>query len=100
MIVSLKTENRALLKMFEVPVIGPFIIFLIAMLPIPLMFILNGLFDFASTDYIERINALVAGAWNLVLLFGCRVKICFIFIPCWILFTLIGILRYLQLIGG
>lgn len=100
MIVSLKTENVTLLKIFEVPLIGPFIIFLLAVIPIPLMFIINGVFDLTNTDYIERINALVTGAWNLLLFFGLQVKISFIFIPCWMLFIIIGMFRYLKVIGG
>ncbi len=100
MIITLKTENKTLQKMFEPPLIGGFIIFLIAVAPIPLLFILNGMFNFTENTVIERINALVTGLWNVFLWFGLKIKIGIFLIPCWILFTVIGILRYFQIIGS
>lgn len=99
MIISLETKYPTLQKICEPPIIGPIFIFLIAVAPIPLLFILNGIFHFTTNEYIEQINALVTGIWNVALTFGFRIKIKLFFIPCWILFLLIGTLRYFHIIG-
>lgn len=99
MIPSLKTENQTLQKIFEPPIIGPIVIFLIAIAPVPLLFIINAIFPLDENSSIEQYNALVAGLWNLLLTFGLKIKINIFFIPCWLLFTIIGTLRYFQIIG-
>lgn len=93
MFVSLDTKVEELKNLFELPFIGGILIFLVAITPVPLLFILNGIFEFAPTEIIERTNALITGFWNIILTFYFKTKISILLIPCWILFTIIGILR-------
>lgn len=100
MIISLNTENLTLCKIFDIRILGPFIILLFALTPIPLMFIANGIFDITTNEYLERINAMIAGLWNTLLYWYFRIKISIFFIPCWILFLILGALRYFDIIGS
>jgi len=97
MIITLKTEKGTLNKLMDIPFLGGLLIFLLAMLPIPLLFIVNGLFDVMDNAIVEKTNALIAGIWNMLLTFGLRIQIGIFFIPCWILFLAIGIFRYIKL---
>jgi hypothetical protein len=99
MIISLKTKNKKLNDLFEPPIIGGIIIFLISILPVPLMFIINGFFDIIPTEIIERYNAIITAGWNIFLTYYSKIKISIFFIPCWILFLVIGLLRLFQVIS-
>ncbi len=99
MIISLKSNYEKLNEVFEIPFFGGIIIFVLAAFPVPLLFILNGIFEFADIAYIERINALITGIWNCFLCFIMKIEIGIFIIPCWILFTVIGVLRWFQIIG-
>lgn len=99
MIINLKTENKLLQELYEPPIIGGFLVLLLALLPVPVLFILNGLFELVETEAIERVNALITGFWNIGLTFIYKIRIGIFFIPCWILITIIGILRLLRIIG-
>ena len=98
MLISLKTEIQWIKRAFEPPFIGGWLIFLIAAAPIPLILLINGLFEIIDNESIERTNALVTAAWNAVLTFVYKTKISILFIPCWLLFSVIGILRLLAII--
>ena len=49
---------------------------------------------------LARVVALVAALWNLGLSLFARTTISLFAIPCWLLFLLIGSLRYCGVIGG
>lgn len=98
MVITLKTKNQTLQKIFGTPMVGAIVVFLIALAPVPLLFILNHIFNFTENIFIERINALITGLWNLVLFLKFEINIGVLFIPCWLLFTVIGILRCFQVI--
>ena len=49
---------------------------------------------------LARVVALVAALWNLGLSLFARTTISLFGIPCWLLFLLIGSLRYCGVIGG
>lgn len=94
MIITLKTPKTSLNNLMEVTFIGPLLLFLLAMAPVPLLFITNALVPFAEDSFIERINTLIAAFWNMLLAFGFRITIGIFFIPCWLLFLVIGVYRY------
>jgi hypothetical protein len=58
------------------------------------------IFHFVDNSVIERVNALIIGLWNVFLTFQLPIKISLLIIPCWILFTIIGLLRFFELIGN
>ncbi|UIR56908.1 hypothetical protein LZQ00_03605 [Sphingobacterium sp. SRCM116780] len=97
MIITLKTQKESLNKLMDIPLLGAFLFFLLAMLPVPLLFIVNSLFDLMDNALVEKTNALITGVWNVLLTFGLRIQIGIFFIPCWILFLVIGIFRYIKL---
>ena len=99
MIINLKTENKLLMDLYEPPIIGGFLILLFALLPVPVLFLVNWLFELVETETIERVNALISGFWNIGLTFIYKIRIGIFFIPCWILFTIIGILRLFGIVG-
>lgn len=98
LLVSMETDNEILNDFYNVPIIGSFIVFLVAMCPVPIMFLTNSMFDLVEVELTERIAALLAGCWNVLLTFKFNIKISFILIPCWILFTIIGVLKIFQII--
>mgnify|MGYP003668646519 CR=1 FL=1 len=99
MIISLKTDIEWLNDFYKPPIIGAFIILLVSVVPVPILFIINGIFDIVEIEVVERVTALFAGVWNIVLTFFFKTKISILFVPCWILFTIIGILRLFSIIG-
>ena len=98
MITFLDTENERLQNLFSTPIIGGIAIFLIALLPVPIMFLVNGIFEIVGNELIERSNAIITGLWNMVLTFRYKIKISVFFIPCWILFIIIGVHRLFMII--
>ncbi len=100
MIISLKTGSKPLNDLFAIPLLGSFIIFVLALFPVPLAYILNHFLYFAEDTFIERGIVLVTAVWNVILTFVFHVRISIFFIPCWLLFLIIGILRYFHVIGG
>lgn len=98
MFISLKTDKEWLNEVYKTPIIGAFFILLVSVAPVPILFILNGIFDLVETEILERVTALFAGVWNIVLAFLLRTKISVLFVPCWILFMIIGILRLFLII--
>ncbi|WP_313533545.1 hypothetical protein [Sphingobacterium athyrii] len=99
MIITLKTARQSLNNLMEIPFLGALIIFLLAMAPVPLLFISNAIFPFAMENYLEKIVALIAGIWNAILAFGFKITIGIFMIPCWLLFLIIGLYRYFWLKG-
>ena len=89
MIINLKTEKKLFLDIYRPPIIGGFLILLFALLPAPILFILNGIFELIETEAIEKINALVTGVWNIILTFGYKIRIGIFFILIWFQFYLI-----------
>lgn len=97
MIITLKTPHQTLSNIFNVPLVGAFILFIIALLPVPVWIIMSAIFHFHYNGDDGVIQLIVAG-WNLLLAYVVNVKIGIFFIPCWVLFGAIGILKVFSII--
>ena len=97
---SVRTQCEGLQQMAAVPFVGGALLFVLALLPVPVAWLLHGVFGWWDAAALARVVALVAALWNLGLSLFARTTISLFAIPCWLLFLLIGSLRYCGVIGG
>ena len=97
---SVRTPYEGLQKMAALPFIGGVVLFVLALLPVPVVWLLHGIFGWWDAEVLARVVALVAALWNLGLSLFARTTISLFAIPCWLLFLLIGGLRYCGVIGA
>ena len=97
---SVRTQYEGLQQMAAVPFMGGAVLFLLALLPVPVAWLLHGVFGWWDAAALARVVALVAALWNLGLSLFARTTISLFAIPCWLLFLLIGSLRYCGVIGA
>ena len=97
---SVRTQYEGLQKTAAVPLIGGAVLLLLALLPAPVAWLLHGAFGWWDAAVLARVVALVAALWNLGLSLFARTTISLFAIPCWLLFLLIGSLRYCGVIGA
>ena len=97
---TVRTQCEGLQKIAAVPLVGGAVLFLLALLPVPVAWLLHGVFGWWDAAALARGVALVAALWNLGLSLFARTTISLFAIPCWLLFLLIGSLRYCGVIGG
>lgn len=98
MIINLKTQYKAAHDIFKIPLIGPFLFFLIALFPALLCIILGEIFSFNYDNYEHGLIQLVIAAWNVLLSYIVKIKIGIFYIPCWLLFGVMGILMIFDVI--
>lgn len=92
MIISLKTNRPSLIKIMDVPIIGGFIMLIFSLIPMFILMITDGFLEYSYEDIQTGIIQIICGIYNFILSFFFNIKISIFFIPCWIFFTLIGIL--------
>ena len=97
---SVRTQCEGLQQMAAVPLLGGAVLFVLALLPVPVAWLLHGVFGWWDAAALARVVALVAALWNLGLSLFARTIISLFAIPCWLLFLLIGSLRYCGVIGA
>ena len=97
---SVRTQCEGLQQMAAVPLLGGAVLLVLALLPVPVAWLLHGVFGWWDAAVLARVVALVAALWNLGLSLFARTTISLFAIPCWLLFFLIGSLRYCGVIGG
>ena len=97
---TVRTQCEGLQKIAAVPLVGGAVLFLLALLPVPVAWLLHGVLGWWDAEVLARVVALVAAGWNLILSLFARTTISLFAIPCWLLFLLIGSLRYCGVIGG
>ncbi len=97
---SVRTQCEGLQQMAAVPFVGGALLFVLALLPVPVAWLLHGVFGWWDAAALARVVALVAALWNLGLSLFARTTISLFAIPCWLLFLLIGSLRYCGVIGA
>lgn len=96
MIISGTSQNKKLDEILKIPIIGAVTCFFICSAPIPILFIFNYISPtFQETD-LEKYLPLIVSIWNIILTYFLKVKINIFFIPCWIVFGLIFILKLLS----
>ena len=98
--ISVRTQYEGLQQIAAVPVMGGVLLFVLALLPVPVAWLLHGAFGWWDATALARVVALVAALWNLGLSLFARTTINLFAIPCWLLFLLIGCLRYCGVIGA
>lgn len=97
---SVRTQCEGLQQMAAVPFVGGALLFVLALLPVPVAWLLHGVFGWWDAAALARVVALVAALWNLGLSLLARTTISLFALPCWLLFLLIGSLRYCGVIGA
>ena len=97
---GVRTQCEGLQKIAAVPLVGGVVLFLLALLPVPVAWLLHGVLGWWDAAELARVVALVAAGWNLILSLFARTTISLFAIPCWLLFLLIGSLRYCGAVGG
>mgnify|MGYP000491032615 FL=1 len=97
---SVRTQCEGLQQMAAVPFMGGVLLFVLALLPVPVAWLLHGVFGWWDAAALARVVALVAALWNLGLSLFARTTISLFAIPCWLLFLLIGSLRYCGVMGA
>ena len=97
---SVRTQCEGLQQMAAVPFVGGALLFVLALLPVPVAWLLHVVFGWWDAAVLARVVALVAALWNLGLSLFARTTISLFAIPCWLLFLLIGSLRYCGVIGA
>lgn len=100
MIISLKTENAALLKVFDVPFIGSLVVFLLALAPMPIIAIASTVSESADAFFVIHVNTFITAVWNAILSYVGKITISIIFVPCWILFAIIATLQVFGIVGS
>ncbi|PIT22885.1 hypothetical protein BGI36_02075 [Snodgrassella communis] len=96
MIISLKTHHPFLISIMNIPLIGAYIILLLALLPVPIAIIANEIWSYGFTDENAFIHMVVA-FYNLILSFIFKIRIAIIFIPFWLIFLVVGISKIFNL---
>lgn len=98
MIITLKTHRRSLNSIMDVPFLGGWIMFIFALLPAIILIMISEYLGF-NEDILQRgIIQIIAGIYNLILSYFFNIKIGIMFIPCWLLFFLFGIVKIFGLI--
>ena len=97
---TVRTQCEGLQKIAAVPLVGGAVLFLLALLPVPVAWLLHGVLGWWDAEVLARVVALVAAGWNLILSLFARTTISLFAIPCWLLFLLIGSLRYCGVVGS
>ena len=97
---SVRTQYEGLQQIAAVPVMGGVLLFVLALLPVPVAWLLHGVLGWWDAAALTRAVALVAALWNLGLSLFARTTISLFAIPCWLLFLLIGSLRYCGVMGA
>lgn len=95
MIIGIKTNHQTLLKAADVPVVGGFFLFALCFLPAVFSaFFIQYLFPAISGDpYFGYLLAVLLPLWNL-LLYVFAVRLSIFYVPAWLLFGAIGLLRW------
>ena len=83
---SVRTQYEGLQQMAAVPLLGGAVLFVLALLPVPVAWLLHGVFGWWDVAVLARVVALVAALWNLGLSLFARTTISLFAIPCWLLF--------------
>mgnify|MGYP006885960716 CR=1 FL=1 len=97
---TVRTQCEGLQKIAAVPLVGGAVLFLLALLPVPVAWLLHGVLGWWDAEVLARVVALVAALWNLGLGLFARTTISLLAILCWLLFLLIGSFRYCGVIGA
>ena len=97
---SVRTQCEGLQQMAAEPFVGGALLLVLALLPVPVAWLLHGVFGWWDAAALTRAVALVAALWNLGLSLFARTTISLFAIPCWLLFLLIGSLRYCGVMGA
>ncbi|MFQ1042434.1 hypothetical protein [Gilliamella sp. ESL0441] len=93
MIIALRTNRPSLIKIMDIPIIGSFIMFIFALIPMFILMITDGAFGFSYQDLQTNIIYFIVGVYNFILAFFFGISIWIMILPSWLLFTLIGILK-------
>ena len=83
---SVRTQCEGLQQMAAVPFVGGALLFVLALLPVPVAWLLHGVLGWWDAAVLARVVALVAALWNLGLSLFARTTISLFAIPCWLLF--------------
>ena len=83
---TVRTQCEGLQKIAAVPLVGGAVLFLLALLPVPVAWLLHGVLGWWDAAVLARVVALVAALWNLGLGLFARTTISLFAIPCWLLF--------------
>ena len=83
---TVRTQCEGLQKIAAVPLVGGAVLFLLALLPVPVAWLLHGVLGWWDAEVLARVVALVAAGWNLILGLFARTTISLFAIPCWLLF--------------
>ncbi len=97
---SVRTPYEGLQKMAAVPLLGGAVLFVLALLPVPVAWLLHGVLGWWDAAVLARVVALVVAGWNLILSLFARTTISLLALPCWLLFLLLGSLRYCGVVGS
>ena len=83
---SVRTQCEGLQQMAAVPFVGGALLFVLALLPVPVAWLLHGVLGWWDAAVLARVVALVVAGWNLILSLFARTTISLFAIPCWLLF--------------
>ena len=64
---TVRTQCEGLQKIAAVPLVGGAVLFLLALLPVPVAWLLHGVLGWWDAEVLARVVALVAAGWNLIL---------------------------------
>lgn len=98
MIITLKTHRRSLNSIMDVPFLGAWIMFIFALLPAIILIMVGEYLGFNEEILSRGIIQIIAAIYNLILSYFFNIKIGIMFIPCWLLLFLFGILKIFGLI--
>jgi hypothetical protein len=93
MIISGTSQNKKLDEFLNIQIIGSIICFFICSAPIPIIFVYNYIYPTFQEVDLEKYLPLIVSIWNFILTYFLKVKISIFFIPCWIVFGMIFILK-------
>ena len=96
---SVRTPVAQLQAIATVPLQGGAVLFVLALLPVPLAWLCHAQLGWWDAAVLARTVALWAALWNMGLSLLAQINIALFGIPCWLLFTVIGVLRYCGVIG-
>ncbi|MBN8642457.1 MAG: hypothetical protein J0L86_11660 [Flavobacteriales bacterium] len=97
--IHIETKNDLLKEINEVPFIGEIVILLYSALPLVLLMMANRIFDLIDDVYVKNVDVLIAGLWNIFLHFKKDTKMSIFTIPCWILYTVVGVIKLIIFIA-
>ncbi|UOO87969.1 hypothetical protein LVJ82_10740 [Vitreoscilla massiliensis] len=96
---SVRTPLPQLQAIAAIPLLGRAVLLGLALLPVPLAWLCHAQFGWWDAIAVARTIALWAALWNMGLSLLAQIRIAVFGIPCWLLFTVIGVLRYCGVIG-